>query len=355
MSAAGQTNPPKRQSVSSPSPIARGQDSLARLSAAAQQQHERWRSQYTAYALGTAIIQSVQEHNPGLLARQAAYSLLYAIPSVLLVLVSLAVLVESNTPWNVADGLQEFIGNRSPGEVQPLLASLLQAAVVETGANAALLAALVSLGIAIWGGANGVGALIYAVNHVYDVRDTRSFLKSTATRLGLMLLGGILVIAAFVLHTFGRRLADWLADGPIDLDPAITGVLASGPVWSLGLLFVSLLLLYWVSLDLPKSFRWLLPGAVLAALAIGIVFTLLDLILSFTNPGSAFGAAGGVLVLLWTLFNVSQIVVFGAIVNAVLGQRYDRTLIAALAAHPERWSGRCAPEREAEVEIICRP
>jgi membrane protein len=341
------------------SPIARGKDLAARLSAAARRRHERWRAQSPAYALAAEIAQSFQEKNPGLLARQAAYSLLYAIPSVLLVLVSLAVLVDRSTDFEVSAALQAFIANQSPGDVQPLLASLLQAAVVETSANAALLAALVSLGIAIWGGANGVGALIYAVNQVYDVRDTRSFVASAATRLGLMLLGGILVIGAFVLLTFGRRLADWLADGPVNLDPAMTDVLTSGPIWSLGLLFVSLLLLYWFALDLPKSLRWLLPGAVFAALAVTIVFALLERILAVSNPGTAFGAAGGVLVLLWALFIISQIVVVGAIVNAVLGRRYDRTLIAALAAHPEKRADRCAdalrPAPARDAEGICPP
>jgi membrane protein len=359
MSAARQTKTPATRSGGPPTPIDRARVAAARLSAAVREQHERWRAEHTAYALATEIAREFREHNPGLLARQAAYSLLYAIPSVLLVLVSLAVLVDRHTRFEVSATLQEYVGNRSPGDVQPLLASLLQTAVVETSANAALLAALVSLGIAIWGGANGVGALMYAVNQVYDVRDARSFFAALLTRLGLMLLCGILVIGAFVLHTFGRRLAAWLADGPVDLDPAVTGLLTSGPIWSLGLLFASLLLLYWFALDLPKSLRWLLPGAVVATLAVGIVFALLDLILSVSNPGSAFGAAGGVLVLLWALFVVSQIVVVGAIVNAVLGRRYDRMLIAALAEHPEKRSDRCAdtlrPAPASDADAICPP
>lgn len=357
MSAARQQEASSQQNVAAPSPIERGKAAMGRLTAAVRQRHQQWRAHNAVYAFAAEIGREYQAHNPGLLARQAAYALLYAIPSVLLVLVSLAVLVERNTGFAVSAALQEFIATQTPGEVQPLLASLVQAAIVETTANAALLAALAALGIAVWSAAGGVGALMYAVNEVYDIRDTRSFVKATVTRLGVMLLGGILVVGAFILLIFGQRLADWLASGPVNLDPAITGLLTSGPLWSLGLLFASLLLLYWFSLDLPKSFRWLIPGAALAALAVAIVVTLLDLIVTFTNPGSAFGAAGGVLVLLWALFIVSQIVVIGAIVNAVLGRRHDRTLAAALAAHPGKPDcHREEPSRSGpDGSAICRP
>ncbi len=69
--------------------------------------------------------------------------------------------------------------------------------------------------------------------------------------------------------------------------------------------------------------------------AVLITFAAMDLLLRFSNPGSAFGAAGSVLILLWSLFLVSAIVIVGGIVNAVLGRRYDRKLRDALR-HPEK-------------------
>ena len=207
----------------------------------------------------------------------------------------------------------------------------MQTAIVETSENMAVTAALLSLAIAIWSGAGGVGALVYAVNAVYDVRESRSLFKSTAINLGLMLSGGILVVAGFLLLAFGRRASDALTEGSIVEDSPLIGFLWSSPLWSLVFILSSLLLLYWVALDTPKSLRWLLPGAVLATLAIALLFGLIELVFSISNPGAAFGAAGGVLILLWALFQISQFVVLGAIVNAVLGHRYDRKLREALA------------------------
>ena len=128
-----------------------------------------------------------------------------------------------------------FISEQAPAELQPLLESLVQRAVVETSESEAILAALVSLGIAIWGGAGGVGALIDAINSVYDIRNTRSFIKETALKLGLMLLGGAMVIGSFILLTFGRQLGEWVA-GKVGRGTTLVNFLSSGPVWALLLL-----------------------------------------------------------------------------------------------------------------------
>jgi membrane protein len=210
-----------------------------------------------------------------------------------------------------------------------------QYAISETSESAAVTAVIISLAIAIWGGSAGVGALIYAINEVYDIRDTRSFLKSTALRLGLMVLDGIIVIGALILLTVGHQLGTWLV-AKVGHGSRFVDFLLSGPIWGFVLLIVSLVILYWFAPDIAKSFRWVVPGAVAAAVAISLLLALLQLLLSYTNPGTAYGAAGGVLVLLWSLFLISQIVIIGAIVNAVLSRHFDRKKIAALRKHPEK-------------------
>jgi membrane protein len=97
----------------------------------------------------------------------------------------------------------------------------------------------------------------------------------------------------------------------------------------------TLLLLYVLAPDVDKSIRWLLPGTLAVTVAVTILFAGLDLILRFTNPGSAYGAAGSVLILLWTLYVMSLIIVVGAVVNAVVGRRFDRKLADDLEARPD--------------------
>ena len=292
-------------------------------------------AEHTSYAVLVEIVQEIRQHQPSQLAKQSAYSLLYAVPSVLIVFVSLAAIVDKNTGAGVSEALRTFISEQAPANLQPLLESLVQRAVVETSEREAIVAVLVSLGIAIWGGAGGVGALIDAINNVYDIRNTRPFIKETALKLGLMLLGGAMVVGSFILLAFGRRLGEWVA-GVAGRGTTLVNFLSSGPVWALLLLACSVFLLYWLAPDVPKSILWVLPGTALATLAILIVFAAMDLILRYSNPGSAFGAAGSVLILLWSLFLVSAIVIVGAIVNVVLGRRYDRKLREGLRHHPGR-------------------
>jgi membrane protein len=295
--------------------------------------HAQLAATSTPYAILAEIVQGFQRYEPSLLARQSAYSLLYAVPSVLIMLLSLAAIVDQNTGYSVSSPLRDFISEEAPNDLKPLLDSLVDYALVRTSQNTAVIAGLIALGIAIWGAAGGVGAMMYSINTVYGIKDTRSFIKSALIRVGMTLLGGIMLIVAFILLALGQFLIERLPSLGIDLG-VLYGFLSSGPVVAFLILFGGLLLLYKVGLDAPAHTKWLLPGTLLASLAIGLLIILMDLILTYTNPGAAYGVAGSVLILLWTLYMVSQIAVIGAIVNSVLGKRYDRRLIEALYRRP---------------------
>ncbi|MDQ2655229.1 MAG: YihY/virulence factor BrkB family protein [Chloroflexota bacterium] len=306
---------------------------ISGVMASLKRRHAQLVATSTPYAILAEIVEGFQRHQPSLLARQSAYSLLYAVPSVLIMLLSLAAIVDQNTGSSVSAPLREFISEEAPNDLQPLLDSLVDYALVRTSQNTAIVAALVALGIAIWSAAGGVGAMMYSINTVYGIKDTRSFIKGTLIRVGMTLLGGVMLIVAFILLALGQFLVERLPSLGVDLG-VIYGFLSSGPVVAFLILFGGLLLLYKVGLDAPASIKWLLPGTLLASVAIGLLVILMDLILTYTNPGAAYGVAGSVLILLWSLYMVSQIAVIGAIVNAVLGKRYDRRLIEALYRRP---------------------
>ena len=309
--------------------------------ASLKQRHAQLVATSTPYAILAEVVQGFQTYEPSLLARQSAYSMLYAVPSVLIMLLSLAAIVDQNTGSSVSEPLRAFISQEAPNDLQPLLDGLVEYALVETSQNTALVAALVALGIALWSAAGGVGAMMYSINTVYGIKDTRSFLKGALIRVGMTLLGGVIMIVAFVLLALGQILLEELPSLGVDLG-VIYGFLSSGPVVSFFLLFFGMLLLYKVGLDAPASVKWLLPGTLLASVAIGLLVILMDLILTYTNPGAAYGVAGSVLILLWSLYMVSQIAVIGAIVNAVLGKRYDRRLIEALYRRPAKLASKDA-------------
>ena len=304
----------------------------AQPTATADAARNRWREVWS-FLFG--LVLEVAHQPLSMLAKQAAYSLLYAIPSILIVLVALTALVDDWTDAKTSEALQDFIDERVPAELQPLFKSLVQSAITETSQSTAAVTALVSLGVAIWGGSGGVGALIYACNLVYDVRDTRPWWRRQLLKLVFMVVGGIGIVVAFVLFAFGQRIGEWIAE-KTDRASVLVGMLSSGRGLSLVLVAISLFALYVKAPDVETSFRWLLPGTVAATLAIAITFAALDFVLGIWSPGSAYGAASSVLILLWTLWLMSAIVVAGAAINAFVGRRFDEKLARYLVAHPER-------------------
>jgi hypothetical protein len=71
--------------------------SLTRAKESALSVHASLLTRHASYGVIVEIAQEIRRHKPSHLAKQSAYSLLYAVPSVLIVLVSLAAIVEKNT------------------------------------------------------------------------------------------------------------------------------------------------------------------------------------------------------------------------------------------------------------------
>jgi len=293
---------------------------------------ERMRS---SWPVVFGIVDAVKRHKVSMLAKQAAYSLLYALPAMIALLVSLTGLLDRYAGTDISSTLLREIDERVPEELQPLLESLVQHAVDQQSGSSAAIGVIVALGVALWGGAGGTGALVYACNRVFDVSDTRSYVARKLLTLSLTLGGGALVIASFILVVLGERIGDWIAE-KIGRSSSLIDLLVSNGLGAALLLFVAVGALYWFAPDVPRSRRWVLPGTVLVTVATLLAFLAFDLLMRLVDPGSAYGTAGSVLILLWLLYLVSVFVVFGGIVNAVLSDRYDACMIAYLDSHPER-------------------
>jgi membrane protein len=243
---------------------------------------------------------------PGM-AASVAYHAIFALPPMLVVIVSLAAIVNQFTSVPVADNLTETIERSAP-------------------------------------------AVMKAFNRAYDVQEDRTFVRQKAVAIGLTMLMGLLVIAAFALFVFGERIgsevADWLNLG--SAFELVWGILR----WPAAVLFIMFMLavLYYLGPNIRQSFRWISPGSVLAtvlwiAIALGFSFYM-----QFANPGSAYGAVGSVVVLLFYLYVSAMAFIVGAELNAVLQKRFDPATIEDLARNPEKVEGaenQIAAERRA--------
>lgn len=283
---------------------------------------------------------------PGL-AAELAYHFIFAIPPMIIFVVTLAALMNRFTGVPVAERLRDVINGNAPGDTKALLNSLVDNAVAQVSGGLASFGVVAAALVALWSGSNGVSSLMKAFNRAYDVEETRSWIKKKGTAIGLTLLLGILVNAAFVLFVFGAQIGEWVAT-KVGLGSAFT-VTWNILRWPLALLFMVAVLgvLYYAGPNVEQSFRWLSPGSVVATLLwIAIVFGF-KIYLNFSNPGSAYGALGSVVVLLYFLFLTGIAFVLGAEVNAVVGRRFDPETVQDLAENPHKVE---SAEAQAEAE-----
>lgn len=265
-----------------------------------------------------------------------AYHTVFAIPPLLVFIISMAALLNKVTSLPIAERLTTFIDERAPAELEPVLTTIVNNAISQSSSGAAITGILFSAGIALWSGSNGIGSFVKAFNHAYDVEETRGFIKAKLINIGLTMLVGILVIAAIGLFAFGHYLGAWIAE-QAGLGSAFE-ILWRILSWILPVFFIMFVLaiLYYLGPNIEQSFKWLSPGSVVATLLWIVVTIGFTIYLNFSNPGSAYGTLGSVIVLLYFLYLTAIVFITGAEVNAVLQRRYDEATIEDLAAHPEK-------------------
>jgi membrane protein len=271
---------------------------------------------------------------PGM-AAEIAYHAVFAIPPFIVFLVALAAVVNNFTTIPVAENLITVIEERAPADMQEMLTTLVQNAVDQVG-GAASIGLLTAAAIALWSGSNGVATLMKGFNRAYDVAEERSFVRKKVVAIGLTALISVLIVAAFALFVFGEQIGSFIA-GQVGLGGAF---MTTWQIlrWPMAIVFIMFLLavLYYLGPNVEQSFRWISPGSVVATLIWVVIVMGFNLYLALADPGSAYGALGSVVVLLFFLYLTGIAFMVGAEVNAVLGKRYDPETIEDLAQHPEK-------------------
>lgn len=256
------------------------------------------------------------------LASQVAYNLVFALPPLFIFLVTLAALVDHFTGLPIAENLHKAITQHAPADTKTLLDSMVRYAISQTSGAAATTGAVITVILALWGASGGVGTLIQAFNSAYETKDSRSFVRSTLLTLGLTVLMVVVVIVAFVLFIFGHKIGSLVAN-QVGLGSTfeLFWNILRWPVAVILFMFFLALLYYWGP-DVKQSFRWVSPGSLVATTLWILAVLGFKLYVTLSNPGSPYGAAGGLIVLLFFLYLTGVILILGAQINAVLQKYY---------------------------------
>jgi membrane protein len=251
------------------------------------------------------------------------YTAISVAPLLILTLTVVSLFVDTNTVRDeLSHQIQNLVGQKG-GEA--LLAVLENADQPQAASVAGILGLLTLL----WGASNVFVQLQDSLNTIWDVelKPTAGFWMTVRERflsfamvlvIGFLLLISLVVSAAIALmgNRFSTLLpgADWVWQV---VNLAVSFVVTT-------LLFA---LIYKVLPDVRIGWRDVLSGAAVTALIFAVGKYLLGLYLGMQSLGSAYGAAGSLVVFLIWVFFSAQIVFFGAEFTQVHARHYGRGFV----------------------------
>jgi membrane protein len=239
-----------------------------------------------------------------------AYYAIFSIPGLLVMIISISNLFFQRDviTGNLYTQIASIMGVETAKQVRDMIISV-------SITNKSLIATIIGL-VVVFVGATGVFVeLQKALNIIWEVKakPRRAILTLVRTRLfsfGLIVSIGFLLLISLIITTILAALSDWVLNHWPNLLLVIFYVLKF--IISFGVVMFLFALMFKFLPDAKIQWKHLWLGSVLTALFFLLGKTAIGFYLSKTNPGSAYGAAGSIiLILLWVSYS-SMIFFYGA-------------------------------------------
>jgi membrane protein len=267
------------------------------------------------------------KENPFDLGATVAYYAIFSLPALLIIFVTAAsVFFEREAvQGQIVGQIGGMIGKDSAKQVQDMIANA-----SKTGNS--VVATIIGV-ITLLFGATGVFlSLQDALNKVWDVQinpkksGIMRLIKVRATSFGIILTIGFLLLVSLVISSLLEALSGWIMTILPDFMLVVFQVVNF--LIAFGITTVLFAILFKYLPDAKIQWRSVWVGALLTT----FLFTLAKIGLSFyfgkSNPGSTYGAAGSlILMLLWVSYS-SIIVFFGAQFTKVYAEKYGHQIKA---------------------------
>lgn len=263
--------------------------------------------------LAGAVARGSHEHDLVGRASGLAFDFLFALFPFLLFLISLFALFAAHSPELQASLLASFARFLPPEDFQ-LLSKVIGELVRNSGGGILTFGFLA----AIWFSSSGVSSMISTLNAVYQVGETRSWLKVRGIALGLTLLISASLFSALVLILIGGEFADWLGKA-LQIGPAAL-MMWKALQWPAAAAFVtfsySLIYYFGPALQKPQR-RWVTPGSLFSVVLWLVSAAGFRIYLHFFNSYNAtYGSLGAVMILLAWLYLAALAFLIGGEINA---------------------------------------
>ena len=184
---------------------------------------------------------------------------------------------------------------------------------------------MLGLALAVWAASGAMGSVVKAVNRTYDRIETRPFWKMKLISILLVLVSALVTGAMLLLIVLGGTLGDAIShQSQLGSSFAWAWNILRWPIAFTSVLLLFALIYYLAPNDDQRSWRWVTPGSVTAALMWLLLSGLFALYTSFSDSYTrTYGAlATGIILLLWLNYSAWAIL-FGAELNAQLDRQAD--------------------------------
>jgi len=250
------------------------------------------------------------EKDPFMQSAVIAYYAIFSMPGLLVIVISVGSLFFKRDviTGQLYTQISSIMGVETARQVQDMIITISQT-------NKSVLATIIGL-IAVLLGATGVFVeLQKALNVIWEVKakPRRAVFTVIRTRLfsfGMILSVGFLLLISLTITTIIAVMGDWVMNHWPNIVLIIFYVLNF--IISFVVVMFLFALLFKILPDIKIQWKYLWWGSILTSFLFILGKTAIGFYLSKTNPGSAYGAAGSiVLILLWVSYS-SMILFYGA-------------------------------------------
>lgn len=266
------------------------------------------------------LLGALRAANLTALGSQVAYSLIFAMPSILLVIALVAVEIDRRSGFAISTEVRQLIVASLPAPIQATVNALVNDAMLRAREGPTTLSAVVSIAVALFAAGNGLGELATAFDRAAGIIDDRPDWQKRMIFASSAVLIALLLLVALALYIFGSGLMTLigtrlgLGDGL-----ALAWEQLQAPVIVL-LVFLGTTVLYMSSCGCYAA-RLTAPGALVSTLLWLLVIKGFAYYLRIAPPSTAYGAASSVLIFLVFLYLSSMALIVGSLSSAVIVRR----------------------------------
>jgi membrane protein len=172
--------------------------------------------------------------------------------------------------------------------------------------------------LALWSASAGVVAMMNGLNAVYDVKESRSSIKTRAIALGLTLALSVLVVSALTIILYGGTIARFVGN-MLHMSGAFT-LIWNIVQWPVAIFFVllSFALVYYFGPNVKQPhWAWVTPGTVVGfVLWILVSFAFKIYLNRFNNYSATYGSLGAAIILMLWFYVTGLSLLIGGEINS---------------------------------------